>query len=100
MLEIAHLESNQLLIQPQHLASLVGALLLAHLELRLTEFFPDLRGIGHRKFAKLDQAHNVDAEIIRRGLALDCRRFSHGRYRALEPEGVREIIAQAPYCDR
>lgn len=41
---------------------------------------------------------DTGAELIRRGLALDCAHWSGGRYRALEPTGVREIIAQAPYC--
>jgi hypothetical protein len=40
---------------------------------------------------------NIDAAIIRRGLALDCARWSSGRYRKLRPDGVREIIRQA-YC--
>jgi micrococcal nuclease len=46
----------------------------------------------------LPDGTDIGAEIIRRGLALDCARFSHGRYRQLEPEGVRDIITPAPYC--
>ena len=41
---------------------------------------------------------DIGAEIIRRGLALDCRRWSFGRYRELEPAGIRDVIRQAPYC--
>jgi len=46
----------------------------------------------------LPDGTDIGAEIIRRGLALDCQRFSYGRYRQLEPEGMRGIIRQAPYC--
>ena len=46
----------------------------------------------------LPDGTDIGAEIIRRGLALDCRRWSSGRYRPLEPDGVREIIRQASYC--
>ena len=47
----------------------------------------------------LPDGTDIGAEIIRRGLALDCARWSFGRYRALEPDGVREIIHQASYCE-
>jgi micrococcal nuclease len=40
---------------------------------------------------------DIGAEIIRRGLALDCRRWSFGRYRALEPDGIRDVLHQQPY---
>jgi micrococcal nuclease len=46
----------------------------------------------------LPDGTDIGAEIIRHGLALDCAHYSHGRYRALEPDGVREIIRQAQYC--
>lgn len=46
----------------------------------------------------LPDGTDVGAEIIRRGLALDCFRFSRGRYHELEPAGVRELIHAAPYC--
>jgi hypothetical protein len=29
---------------------------------------------------------------------LDCRRWSFGRYRALEPDGIRDVLHQRPYC--
>lgn len=41
---------------------------------------------------------DIGAELIRRGYALDCRRFSHGKYRSLEPSWARERIKQKPYC--
>ena len=47
----------------------------------------------------LPDGTDIGAEIIKRGLALDCARWSFGRYRALEPDGVREIIHQAAYCE-
>jgi micrococcal nuclease len=46
----------------------------------------------------LPNGADIGAELVRRGLALDCARFSGSRYRKLEPDGVREIIRQAPYC--
>ena len=46
----------------------------------------------------LPDGTDIGAEIIRRGLALDCPHFSGSRYRTLEPDGVREIIRQARYC--
>jgi micrococcal nuclease len=46
----------------------------------------------------LPDGTDIGAEIIRRGLALDCPHFSGSKYRALEPNGVREIIRQARYC--
>jgi endonuclease YncB( thermonuclease family) len=41
---------------------------------------------------------DIGAEIIRRGAALDCARYSHGKYRALEPAGARQRLIQKPYC--
>jgi micrococcal nuclease len=46
----------------------------------------------------LPDGTDIGAEIIKRGLALDCARWSSGRYRTLEPEGVRDIIRAALYC--
>lgn len=46
----------------------------------------------------LPDGTDIGAEIIRRGLALDCARWSFGRYRSLEPAGVRDLIRQQPYC--
>jgi micrococcal nuclease len=46
----------------------------------------------------LPDGTDIGAEIIRRGLALDCRRWSSGRYRTLEPAGIRDVLRQEPYC--
>jgi len=46
----------------------------------------------------LPDGTDIGAEIIRRGLALDCPHFSGSKYRTLEPDGVRTIIRQARYC--
>ncbi|MEY8120686.1 thermonuclease family protein [Falsihalocynthiibacter sp. BN13B15] len=41
---------------------------------------------------------DLAAEVIRAGAALDCMRFSKGRYRSLEPSGIRAKLPQAKYC--
>lgn len=41
---------------------------------------------------------DVGGELIRQGFALDCGHFSRGRYRSLEPAGVRTRLTPAPYC--
>jgi endonuclease YncB( thermonuclease family) len=41
---------------------------------------------------------DVNAEIIRRGFALDCGRYSRGKFRRLEPAGARSRLLQKPYC--
>lgn len=41
---------------------------------------------------------DLAAELVARGLALDCAAMSEGRYRALEPEGVRDLLVQSPHC--
>ncbi|UZF93022.1 thermonuclease family protein [Bosea sp. NBC_00550] len=44
------------------------------------------------------QGQDVGAELIRHGHALDCGRYSGGRYRSLEPDGARATLIQKPYC--
>jgi micrococcal nuclease len=44
------------------------------------------------------QGLELNAEIIRQGRALDCERYSHGKYRGLEPVGAREKLIAKPYC--
>jgi micrococcal nuclease len=44
------------------------------------------------------RGQDIAAELVRRGLALDCARYSRGRYRALEPSGARDRLIQKPYC--
>ena len=41
---------------------------------------------------------DIAQALIRRDWALDCAHFSHGRYRADEPAGVRQKLYQATYC--
>lgn len=41
---------------------------------------------------------NIAAALVQRGFALDCRRYSGGKYAHLEPRGVRATITQKPYC--
>lgn len=43
---------------------------------------------------------DIGAAIIAEGLALDCPRYSGGRYTALETEAARQRLRQAPYCER
>jgi endonuclease YncB( thermonuclease family) len=44
------------------------------------------------------RGQDIAAELIRLGLALDCARYSRGRYRFLEPAGARLRLRQKPYC--
>ena len=41
---------------------------------------------------------DINAEIIRRGYALDCARYSGGKYRTIEPFDARRRLLQKPYC--
>ena len=41
---------------------------------------------------------DIGRALVSMGLALDCARFSRGRYRADEPPGARQKLTQAPYC--
>ena len=43
-------------------------------------------------------AGDIAAQLVYFGLALDCRRFSNGKYRHLEPNGIRTVLRQKPYC--
>ena len=40
----------------------------------------------------------VEITVVSNGHALDCRRYSGGRYHALEPTGARERLRHARYC--
>ena len=46
----------------------------------------------------LPDGADISRELVRRGWALDCARYSHGRYRSDEPAGARQRLYQAPYC--
>lgn len=41
---------------------------------------------------------DIGAEVIRAGLALDCPRFSKGRYRDHETPGARQVVKLPAYC--
>ena len=41
---------------------------------------------------------DIGAIVIANGHALDCRRYSGGRYRSLEQAGARSRLPQASYC--
>ena len=41
---------------------------------------------------------DIGAVLIANGFALDCARYSGGRYRAIEPAGARQRLLQANYC--
>lgn len=37
--------------------------------------------------------------LVRAGAAIDCPRYSWGKYRQYEPTNVRMLIKQKPYCE-
>lgn len=41
---------------------------------------------------------DIGAELVKSGFALDCRRYSGGRYATLEASGARQRLPQARYC--
>ncbi len=43
---------------------------------------------------------DIAAAMVASGLALDCERFSLGRYRAMEPEGARNGRAPSQFCQQ
>lgn len=47
---------------------------------------------------KTEQGIDINAEIIKVGAALDCARYSKGKYRQFEPEGARARLIQKGYC--
>lgn len=46
----------------------------------------------------LPDGTDIAARMVYMGMALDCQRYSNGKYRHLEPEGIRVILKQAVYC--
>lgn len=44
------------------------------------------------------EGYDIGAMLVRQGLVLDCARYSKGRYRHMEPQGVRLRLTQKPYC--
>jgi micrococcal nuclease len=58
---------------------------------------------GEKSYHRIMATCEVDgvdlgAEMVKRGAALDCARYSHGRYRAFEPAGIRAVLSQKGYC--
>ncbi|WP_367646573.1 thermonuclease family protein [Ruegeria arenilitoris] len=41
---------------------------------------------------------DIGAAVIAAGYALDCARYSGGRYRSLETSAARSRLRRAPYC--
>ena len=41
---------------------------------------------------------DLGAIMVKTGYALDCERYSKGRYRSLEPADIRKRLTQKPYC--
>jgi micrococcal nuclease len=40
----------------------------------------------------------LNIQMVADGYALDCARYSGGRYRQFEPVGIRSKLIQKPYC--
>jgi micrococcal nuclease len=55
----------------------------------------------NRKVMTCRTAEGVDlAEyMVRGGWALDCEAYSGGRFRTMEPLGIRQKLSPKPYCD-
>ncbi|MBW0158410.1 thermonuclease family protein [Sinorhodobacter sp. B57] len=50
-------------------------------------------------FVKVDREYiDLGAALVANGYALDCARYSGGRYRSLEPAGARQRLGQASCC--
>lgn len=53
----------------------------------------------HRTVAQcFVEGQDLGAALVAAGAALDCAHYSNGRYRALEPPGVRTRLTQKGYC--
>lgn len=52
------------------------------------------RSVGRCTVGSID----VNREVIARGGALDCRRYSGGAFRSAEPSTSRTKLSQKPYC--
>lgn len=42
---------------------------------------------------------DIGAKLVSMGAVLDCARYSGGRYRSLEPAGIRSKLRQKRYCE-
>lgn len=48
----------------------------------------------------LPDGRDIGAELVKRGLAIDCAFYSGGKYRAFEPEGARRRLANGAFGHR
>lgn len=48
---------------------------------------------------KVGVCGDLNARMVQDGYALDCAYYSGGRYRQLEPAGIRLRLKQKPYCN-
>lgn len=46
----------------------------------------------------LADGEDIGAAMVRGGAALDCAHYSNGKYRSLEPAGIRGKLLQKGYC--
>lgn len=44
------------------------------------------------------EKYDIGADMVQFGYALDCPRYSGGRYAYLEPTTIRAFLKQKPYC--
>ena len=62
------------------------------------------RDLGDRSYKRIVavcynyRGQDIAALVIASGGALDCKRYSGGRYRHLEPNGSRKILIQKKFC--
>lgn len=47
---------------------------------------------------KVGTCGDLNARMVADGYALDCAYYSGGKYRLLEPVGIRSKLIQKPYC--
>lgn len=47
---------------------------------------------------KVGTCGDLNARMVADGYALDCARYSNGKYRSLEPAGIRLRLIQKGYC--
>lgn len=58
------------------------------------------QGWSYRRRVGICQAGdiNLNAQMVKDGYALDCAHYSGGKYRQLEPAGIRLRLTQKGYC--
>lgn len=47
---------------------------------------------------KVGTCGDLNARMVKDGFALDCAYYSKGKYRSLEPAGIRQRLIQKGYC--